>query len=249
MYRLLCVTAHPDDEAGAFGGTLAYYAERGVGIRVVCLTSGTAARNRGTAKSNEELACMRRAELAAACKVLGVPEFEALDYLDAHLDRTSLLPVVGDIVLRIREFQPHVVVTFGPDGGSTGHLDHGMAGIFATLAFEWAARPDRYPEQLTDGIRPHRAQKLYYFAAAYLLEGRHPIAPPTSTTRIEFGDRIFEQKIEAFRQHTTQLPLLARLRNNVGRHGPAETYHLAMTSEPRSAKFETDLFEDVVIES
>ena len=30
MLRLLCFTAHPDDEAGSFGGTLLRYAERGV---------------------------------------------------------------------------------------------------------------------------------------------------------------------------------------------------------------------------
>ncbi len=48
MLKLLCVTAHPDDEAGAFGGTLLLYHERGVETSVVCMTAGTAARNRGT---------------------------------------------------------------------------------------------------------------------------------------------------------------------------------------------------------
>ena len=42
--RLLCITAHPDDEAGGFGGTLLQYAERGVETHVVCLTPGQAAR-------------------------------------------------------------------------------------------------------------------------------------------------------------------------------------------------------------
>ena len=30
MLKLLCVVAHPDDEAGAFGGVLAKYSEAGV---------------------------------------------------------------------------------------------------------------------------------------------------------------------------------------------------------------------------
>jgi LmbE family N-acetylglucosaminyl deacetylase len=30
MRRLMLVTAHPDDEAGAFGGTLRVYADRAV---------------------------------------------------------------------------------------------------------------------------------------------------------------------------------------------------------------------------
>ena len=72
MRKLLCVTAHPDDEAGAFGGTLLLYHDRGVETSVVCLTAGTAARNRGSATTNEELAMLRRAEFAASCKMLGV---------------------------------------------------------------------------------------------------------------------------------------------------------------------------------
>ncbi|HVG91815.1 MAG TPA: PIG-L family deacetylase, partial [Alphaproteobacteria bacterium] len=43
MLRLLCFTAHPDDEAGGFGGTLLRYAERGVETHVICLTPGQAA--------------------------------------------------------------------------------------------------------------------------------------------------------------------------------------------------------------
>ena len=84
MLKLLCITAHPDDEAGAFGGTLLLYQERGVETSVVCLTAGTAARNRGTARSNEELAELRRAEFAASCKVLNVSHGEVLDYPTAN---------------------------------------------------------------------------------------------------------------------------------------------------------------------
>jgi LmbE family N-acetylglucosaminyl deacetylase len=119
MRKLLCITAHPDDEAGAFGGTLLLYQERGVETSVVCLTAGTAARNRGTAGSNQELAQLRRAEFAASCKVLNVAYGEVLDYPDSKLDRTDLYQVAGDLVLRIRQIRPHVVLTFGPDGGLT----------------------------------------------------------------------------------------------------------------------------------
>src|SRR5690348_1073397 len=76
MYRILCVTAHPDDEAANFGGTLAKLSEQGHEISLVCLTSGEAARNRGTAKTNEELIALRTQELAASCKLLGVQRHE-----------------------------------------------------------------------------------------------------------------------------------------------------------------------------
>ena len=157
--------------------------------------------------------------------------------------------MVGDLVLRIRQLRPHVILTFGPDGGLTGHVDHAMAGVFATMAFEWAGRPDRYPEQLEQGLTPHRAQKLYYQASDFLLEDRQPIAPPTVTARIEMGKERFEKKHLAFQQHTTQKPLFERVSKNLASDGrPVEMYHLVATRDPREAKFETDLFEGVVEE-
>lgn len=246
MLKLLCVTAHPDDEAGAFGGTLLLYHDRGVETHVICMTAGTAARNRGTAGSNEELAAMRRAEFAASCKLLNVSHYKILDYLDGQLNRTDLYQAVEDLVRHMRQVRPHVVLTFGPDGGLTGHVDHAMAGVFATMAFEWAGRPDRYPEQVEQGLTAHRAQKLYFVTADFVLPDRLIIAPPTVTTRIEVGAERFEKKDEAFRQHTTQAPLFERVKKNLGqRGGGVEMYHLAATRDPRDAKLETDLFEGI----
>src|SRR5262249_62128729 len=72
MLRLLCFTAHPDDEAGGFGGTLLRYSERGIETHVVCLTPGQAATHRGNARSDEELSAMRRREFEAAGKLLKI---------------------------------------------------------------------------------------------------------------------------------------------------------------------------------
>ncbi|HUI84091.1 MAG TPA: PIG-L family deacetylase [Candidatus Binatia bacterium] len=246
MTRLLCVTAHPDDEAGAFGGTLLLYHERGIETFVVCLTAGTAARNRGTARTDDELANLRRAEFAASCKLLGVSHGEVLDYADSKLDHADLYRAVGDLVLRIRRIRPQVMITFGPDGGLTGHIDHAVAGQFATLAFEWAGRPDRYPEHLEQGLKPHRVQKLYYHTADFLLPDRQPIAPATVTAHIEIGKERFEKKVQAFHQHTTQAPLFERVRKNLGqRLGTLEMYHLVASRDPREAKHETDLLEGI----
>jgi LmbE family N-acetylglucosaminyl deacetylase len=244
MFRLLCITAHPDDEAGGFGGTLALYAERGVDISVVCLTAGTAARNRGSAKTDAELAEMRTRELGDSCRLLGVKHWEVLGYQDAHLDRADLYKIVGDLVKRIREIQPQVVITFGPDGGMTAHLDHAMAGIFATIAFQWAARTDRYP----DLGAPYASQKLYYATTEYKLPDRQASAPPVITARIDIGPALFEKKAQAFRQHKTQISLAERVRKNLDHRPYVEVYHLACTREPQREKFETDLLEGVVEE-
>ena len=246
MRKLLCVTAHPDDEAGAFGGALLLYHERGVETSILCMTAGTAARNRGAARTNEELAALRRAEFAASCKLLNVPHGEVLDYPDGGLDRVDLYRAAGEIVLRIRQFRPQVMLTFGPDGGLTGHVDHAMAGIFATLAFEWAGRSDRYPEQLEGGLTPHQTQKIYYHAADFLLPDRQPISQPTVTARIEIGSERFEKKFQAFRQHKTQAPLFERVQQNLGdKLGTVEMYHLAACSVPSEARQESDLFDGI----
>jgi LmbE family N-acetylglucosaminyl deacetylase len=249
MRKLLCITAHPDDEAGAFGGALLLYHNRGVETSVVCLTEGTAARNRGISKTNEELAGLRREEFAASCKILGIAHGEVLTYSDSKLDHADLYQIVGDLVLRIRRLRPQVMLTFGPDGGLTGHLDHAMAGTFATLAFEWAGRPDRFPEQLEQGVALHRTQKLYYHTADFTLPDRQPISQPTVTTRIEIGPDLFDIKAKAFQQHTTQAPLFEKVKKNLGETlGGVEMFHLAATNTPRTAKAETDLFEDVIQE-
>ena len=196
--------------------------------------------------TNEELASLRRAEFAESLKVLRIAHGEVLSYQDSQLDRTDLYQAVGEIVLRIRRIRPHVMITFGPDGGLTGHLDHAMAGVFATQAFEWAGRPDRYPEQLQQGLTSHRVQKLYYHTADFVLPDRPPISQPTVTARVDVGTHRFEKKVEAFRKHTTQAPLFEKVRKNLG-HGMGryEMYHLAATSSPREAELETDLFEGV----
>ena len=241
MQRLLCITAHPDDEAGGFGGTLALYAERGVETSVICLTAGTAARNRGSAKTDAELAEMRTRELGDSCRLLGVRHWEILGYQDAQLAAANLYEVVGKLVKRIREIRPQMIITFGPDGGMTGHLDHAMAGVFATVALEWAGRSDRYP----DAGGPYAPQKLYYLTSGYKLPDRQAISPPVITASIDIGRERFEKKIRAFMQHKTQEPLFGLLRKNLDHPPHLELYHLACTREPHKAKFETDLLDGV----
>jgi LmbE family N-acetylglucosaminyl deacetylase len=75
-HRLLCVTAHPDDESGGFGGALLLAHNAGVETSVVCFTDGQAAHFRGGAAADEDLGRLRRAEMGAACAVLGVTRCE-----------------------------------------------------------------------------------------------------------------------------------------------------------------------------
>jgi len=244
MLRLMCVTAHPDDEAGSFGGTLRLYADRGVETCVICLTPGQAATHRGNAKDDQELAAIRRKEFAAACQILNVSRGIVLDFPDGQLYRQDLYRVVCELTLQLRQFRPHVVITFGPEGGLTGHTDHSMASVFATLAFQWAGRNNRYPDQLKDGRTPHRTQKLYYATADFILPNRSPIALSPPTTVIDIGEHL-ETKIAAFKAHGTQQPLWALFESHVRPRGKHEMFHLAAKTTFGTAPTETDLFAGV----
>ena len=241
--RLMVITAHPDDEAGSFGGSLRLYSERKVETCVACLTPGQAASNRGGAKNDQELAAIRRKEFAAACEILKVNRGIVLDYPDGQLHRQDSYKVVCDLTRHLREFRPQVLLTFGPEGGLTGHTDHSMVSVFATLAFHWAGRANRYPDQLQGGITPHRTQKLYYSTANFTLPNRPPIVSSAPTARIDIGN-FLEAKIAAFKAHTSQGPLWPRFEENMRQRARQEMFHLA-ASRSSSIAQETDLFAGV----
>lgn len=241
MLRMMCITAHPDDEAGGFGGSLRLYHDRAVETCVICLTPGQAASHRGGARTDQELAAIRRREFAASCEILKVSQATVLDYPDGQLHRQDLLRVVSDLTLHVRRFRPQVILAFGPEGGVTGHTDHSMASVFATLAFHWAGRNNRYADQLNSGITPHCAQKLYFATANFALPDRQPITLSPATTLIEIGSYL-ETKISAFKAHTSQAPLWPLFESHVRRRGTKELFHLVAHAEHQPMPQETDLF-------
>jgi LmbE family N-acetylglucosaminyl deacetylase len=246
--RLMCFTAHPDDECGAFGGALMLAHQRGVETSVVCLTEGRAASHRGGARNGEELANLRRQEFAAALRVLGVRNGEVLAYPDGQLAQQSFSQITTELVERIRRFRPHVVLTFAGDGNVNLHPDHTMVSCFATAAFHWAGRDNFAPEQTGMGLLPYRPQKLYYAVANFLAyadadEGRTIALMPASLV-LELGD-LKAKKIEAFLRHTTQAPIMAKVQAVFETHGGEEKYLLAAARGFRSSPLETDMFEGV----
>jgi len=244
VFRLLCITAHPDDEAGGFGGTLLHYASRGVETHVACLTPGQAGSHRGMAKSNAELAAIRREEFAASCRILKVGHGEVLNYEDAGLHRADFFAVVGELAKRVRSIRPHVMITMGAEGAVTAHPDHSMASLFATMAFHWAGRKGLFPEQLGNGVEPHRAQKLYYGTADFTIKEREPVSLAPITTIIDISPYL-DLKLAAFKAHATQGPLFPIFERHVLHQGGKERFHLAAAITPRLARPETDLFEGV----
>lgn len=242
MLRLLCFTAHPDDEAGSFGGTLLRYAERGVETNVICLTPGQAATHRGTARSDDELSAARRLEFQAACKLLKVSHGTVLDYPDGKLDHQDFYTVVADLTRRVRQLRPHVVMTMGTEGAITAHPDHSMISIFATMACHWAGRTNRFTDQLENGLTPHRTQKLYYATALFTMPGRQPVSLAPTTAIMQLNPHEIDAKIAAFRLHTSQAPLFGFFEETIRKRGKMEVFHLANSIKPSKIEMETDLF-------
>ncbi|MGH9413770.1 MAG: PIG-L deacetylase family protein, partial [Terriglobales bacterium] len=219
--KILCVTAHPDDEAANFGGTVSLAARAGVHCKLICLTAGEAARNRGGAKDRAELKAMRREELAASCKLLGFAEHEIWDMGDAHLPEAPFYYATGRLVAEIRRWQPELILTMGPEGSVTAHPDHGMAGTLATTAFHWAARDFYFPEHK---LAPHRTARLYYATAAVQPPQFPAVWLPFPDVSVDVGE-FLERKIEAFRLHRTQAPLFERVEAFLRPYGHHELFH------------------------
>ncbi|HTZ89416.1 MAG TPA: PIG-L family deacetylase [Alloacidobacterium sp.] len=244
-YRLMCLTAHPDDESGAFGGALLMAHDKGVETSVICLTEGAAGSFRGNATSDEELAQLRRDEFAAAARLLSLTHAEVLDYPDGKLDQQNFYELTGVLVEKIRKYRPQVVLTFGGDGGVNLHRDHTIASLAATAAFHWAGRAQLF----ADAGTPHAPQKLYYASTPWVSvynsnEGADAAVTPYSLI-LELG-KWKQQKIEAFQQHTTQHGVLERVRDFIDKHMNDERYLLAATRHPRPLAEDEALFAGVI---
>jgi LmbE family N-acetylglucosaminyl deacetylase len=163
MRSLTAVFAHPDDETFAIGGTLARYAGDGVRCSLYCATDGDAGHSSGIpVSSRADLGTLRRAELQAAGELLGIAAIERGGHADGALAAADPEIVLAEIVRLIRRERPGVVVTFGPEGAPTRHRDHRAISRLATAAMLLADTTTAYPEQLAEGLAPHRADRLCY---------------------------------------------------------------------------------------
>jgi len=89
-----------------------------------------------------------------------------LDY--ATRTCTVLISIVWSRISRdaIRDIRPRSCSPWRRSG-VTGHPDHAMAECLP--AWHSMGGPQhRFSEQLTDGVTPHRAQKLYFSTASFI---------------------------------------------------------------------------------
>jgi mycothiol S-conjugate amidase len=237
--RLMAVHAHPDDESSKGAATMAKYVAQGVDVVVVTCTGG----ERGSVLNPQldqpdvwaQITELRRLEMDRAREILGVKQ-EWLGFVDSGLPEGDPLPplppgcfglldvdtAAEPLVRVMREFRPHVVLTYDEEGGYP-HPDHIMTHKISMLAFDAAGDPERYP----DAGEPWQPLKLYYhmwsrgrwvalhegmLAAGMespfveMLEwiNKRPSKDDRITTRVECGD-YFEIRDDALRAHATQV--------------------------------------------
>jgi len=172
--RLMTVHAHPDDESSKGAATCARYVADGHQVMVVTCTGGERGSVLNPAMDQPEVVAnmteIRREEMARAAAILGV-RHRWLGYVDSGLpegDPKPPLPedcfAVGDLaeqtgslVALVREFRPHVLVTYDETGGYP-HPDHIRCHEISVAAFDAAGDPDRFPELGA----PWQPLKLYY---------------------------------------------------------------------------------------
>jgi LmbE family N-acetylglucosaminyl deacetylase len=164
---LMAVHAHPDDEAIGTGGILARYSDEGVRTVLVTCTNGELGDAPGGIKPedpahDESLVIpLRRQELEASCKALGVTHLELMGYHDSGMEGWSQNQAPGSfwqtpvdvaghrLAELMRTYEPQVVVTYD-ENGFYGHPDHIQANRITHAALTECGIP----------------AKLYYTAVA-----------------------------------------------------------------------------------
>ena len=239
--RLMSVHAHPDDESSKGAATLARYAAEGHDVMVVTCTGGEAGSILNPAMDKpgvqENMTELRRREMAEAASILGV-RHRWLGFVGSGLPEGdpkpplpegcfALVPLeksAGALVEAIREFRPHVIVTYDEHGGYP-HPDHIRTHEVTIAAFDAASDPD----QFADAGEPWQPLKLYYshgFSRAKMLamhealvslgkqspyqewlehwDSNAPDPMERVTTRVECAD-YFEVRDRALLAHATQI--------------------------------------------
>lgn len=285
--RLLFVHAHPDDETLTTGATIAHYAARGADVRVLTCTLGEEGEVIGSQWAQlavdgaDQLGGYRIGELTSALRELGVdrprylggaghwrdsgmegsPARHRQRFADADMDEA-----VGALVAVLRDFRPHVVVTYDPNGGY-GHPDHVQAHRVTTAAVA-ASAGDGHPGE------PWQVPKFYWTvmdgeSMAEALESINEVELPDSWVRIpasalpfDLGHRIdavidaqdsLPAKVAAMRAHQTQVTVepsgrVFALSNNIALPISAVEHYLLVdgaAGERDDRGVETDLLSGI----
>jgi LmbE family N-acetylglucosaminyl deacetylase len=191
--RFMQAVAHPDDEDG---GLLTLEARgNGATALLFTVTRGEGGQNKFGAESSDELGILRTLELLEADKYYGV-EQRFSRVVDFGFSKTAEETfnkwhghdvALGDLVRAIRIFRPDVLTSRFSGTKRDGHGNHEASGVLTREAFRAAADPNRFPEQIKEGLLPWQAKKLYLGNPPRLFQGGN-IADEDYTVKLNIGE-------------------------------------------------------------
>ncbi len=224
-WTVLCVAAHPDDEDGS---TLTLL-RRKYGVHTVSLfsTYGEGGQNAVGPELYEELGVIRARETMAAAEVQGSePHFLGLRDFGFSKSAEEAFRVWGEkealrrMVLQIRQLRPDVIIT--NHDTTSGHGHHQATGRLILQAFDAAADPKQFPEQLRQ-VSPWQVQRLFVRA----FSGNPTSTPPPQAQPVVTinpneldpirGTTYAQQALAALQKHATQGPWPKTIAPNGGR--------------------------------
>ncbi|MEP7256405.1 MAG: PIG-L family deacetylase, partial [Ferruginibacter sp.] len=164
---VLYIAAHPDDENTRL---LAYLAnEKLYRTGYLSLTRGDGGQNLIGDEQGVDLGLIRTQELLSARRIDGAEQFfsRAFDFGFSKSPEEALRfwghdKILSDVVWVIRKFKPDVIITRFPTTGEGGHGHHTASAILAGEAFDAAADPTKFPEQLKQGVTVWQAKRLLW---------------------------------------------------------------------------------------
>ncbi len=164
---VLHVAAHPDDESTHM---LAWFAqEQHWETNYFAFTRGDGGQNLIGDEQGIPLGLIRTQELLAARRIDGANQYfsQAFDFgfsksTDEALSFWNKELVLSNLVYVIRKLRPDIIFTRFPPDSRAGHGHHSASAALAIEAYQAAADPKRFPEQLKGDIKPWKATRLLW---------------------------------------------------------------------------------------
>lgn len=184
---VLYVAAHPDDENTRL---LTYLSkEKNLRTGYISITRGDGGQNLIGKEQGDQLGLIRTHELLAARRTDGAEQFftRANDFgFSKNPEETfgfwNKDSVLADVVWAIRKFKPDVIICRFPTTGEGGHGHHTASAILAVEAFDAAADPKRYPQQLTN-TEVWQAKRIFFNAFNF----RSTFTPTPDLLKLDVG--------------------------------------------------------------
>lgn len=163
--NLLVVSAHAADFVWRSGGTIAKYVKHGANVKLIILSYGARGESNDLwnveGQTLENVKAVRRREIEAAAKCLGVENYEIWDFEDYHMAITP--ERMTRLVRKIREVRPHVILTHGPKDAFNPDHETVSRYVFeaSVLSTSNGVREEGYPaakQARIFGFEPHQAE-------------------------------------------------------------------------------------------